>query len=164
MFLLVLQVLPVPVFCFRHCVVSQAYVKSHKKRIIFLCMKSDSTILVRTCSCSCFGKSAITLETRILYSSSWWLVVRNTTKKKTLGKWTDNISQCFEKQWNPEKQKHSWKIKWIIHFIISFFNPQCGNFFSFSGNDVSYDPKTARTFIPGMYFPGNSKEESVRQL
>ena len=36
--LLVLRVLPVPVFCFRRCVVSQAYVESHKKGIIFLCM------------------------------------------------------------------------------------------------------------------------------
>ena len=36
--------------------------------------------------------------------------------------------------------------------------------FFLSGNDVSYHSKTARTFIPGMYFPGNLKEESVRQL
>ena len=37
--LLVLRVLPVPVFCFRRCVVSQPYVKSHKKRIIFYACK-----------------------------------------------------------------------------------------------------------------------------
>ena len=39
LFLLVLRVLPVPVFCFCRCVVSQAYIKSYKNVLFFMHVK-----------------------------------------------------------------------------------------------------------------------------
>ena len=56
------------------------------------------------------------------------------------------------------------KMNYPLYAYYKFLQSSMGNFIPFSGNNVSYHSKTVRTFIPHMYFPGNSKAESVRQL